>query len=264
MIRTVIVEDERPNQQVLLNYLGDYCPEVEVVAVASTLQEGIDFIKKNNPQLIFLDIKLDAGNSGFDLLKAFNEINFQIIFVTAYDEYIKKALNETEALYYITKPIKISELEIAVAKAKEKIEQQTAATSSTETNGGGAFMSHEDIQALFRRINPNHKIPIPIDKGLELVSINEIIRVEALGNFVQFHFVNRKRITVYQNLTHYERELSDFDFMRVHRSHLINMKKVNSFQNRGKGGMIYMTDNSEIQISASNKKEFLSRLQDLY
>ena len=263
-MRTVIIEDERPNQEVLLNYLGDYCPEVEVVAVASTLKEGIDSIKANRPELIFLDIKLDGGNSGFDLLKAFETINFQIIFVTAYDEYIKKALNETEALYYITKPIKISELEIAVAKAQEKIQQEVNLQTTDNSLSSNTFLSSEAIQALFKRINPNHKIPIPIDKGLELVPIKEIIRVEALGNFVQFHFVNRKRITVYQNLTHYEKELADYDFMRVHRSHLINMKKVNSFQNRGKGGMIYMSDNSDIQISASNKKEFLSRLQNLY
>lgn len=262
MLKTVIVEDETPNQEVLLSYLKAYCPAVEVVAVASTLDEGIKYVRKHEPDLIFLDIKLDGGNNGFDLLNAFEVINFQVIFVTAYDEYIKKALNETEALYYITKPIKISELEVAVEKAKSKIEQQTNSTAApSETKTG---ISPDAIKDLIKRINPNHKIPIPIDKGLELVPINNIVRVEALGNFVQFHFAQRKKITVYQNLTHYEKELEQYNFMRVHRSHLVNMKQVRSFQNRGKGGIIYMSDDSDIQISANNKKDFLQRLQDLY
>lgn len=264
MLRTVIVEDETPNQEVLLSYLKAYCPDVEVVAVASTLDEGIEFVKKQQPDLIFLDIKLDGGNNGFDLLNAFDEINFQVIFVTAYDEYIKKALNETEALYYITKPIKISELEVAVDKAKAKIEQLSKTTDSPTDDSDNAGLSPNAIKDLIKRINPNHKIPIPIDKGLELVPINSIVRVEALGNFVQFHFVERKKITVYQNLTHYEKELQEYNFMRVHRSHLINLKRVQSFQNRGKGGLIYMSDESDIQISANHKKEFLQRLQDLY
>lgn len=264
MIRTVIVEDETPNQEVLLSYLKAYCPEVEVVAVASTLDEGIKYVRKHEPDLIFLDIKLDGGNNGFDLLNAFERIDFQVIFVTAYDEYIKKALNETEALYYITKPIKISELEVAVGKAKKKMEQLTQHTDTASDESDTSNLSPDTIKDLIKRINPNHKIPIPIDKGLELVPINNIVRVEALGNFVQFHFVERKKITVYQNLTHYEKELQAYNFMRVHRSHLINLKRVRSFQNRGKGGLIFMSDESDIQISANHKKEFLQRLQDLY
>ncbi|MEL7020549.1 MAG: LytTR family DNA-binding domain-containing protein [Bacteroidota bacterium] len=260
MIKTVIVEDERPNQEVLMNYLEAYCPDVEVVAVASTLQEGLDKIAAQQPDLIFLDIKLDAGNSGFDLLEKIEAINFQIIFVTAYDEYIKKALNETEALYYITKPIKISELETAVAKAAQKLQ----ILPQTPTVSPAADVTSEQIKALLRQINPERKIAIPIDKGLEFVTITDIIRIEALGNFVQVHLSQRKKLTVYQNLTHYENELTNAQFMRVHRSHLVNLREVKSFQNRGKAGTIFLNDGSEIQISAGNKKEFLQRLQELY
>lgn len=260
MLRTVIVEDERPNQEVLMNYLEAYCPGVEVVDVASTLQEGIDKISKQQPDLIFLDIKLDAGNSGFDLLEKIEKINFQIIFVTAYDEYIKKALNETEALYYITKPIKISELETAVDKAKDKVAEVEDTAESEEAS----TVSSDRIKELLRQINPERKIAIPIDKGLEFVTVTDIIRVEALGNFVQVHLPERKKLTVYQNLTHYEKELENAQFMRVHRSHLVNLREVKSFQNRGKAGTIFLNDGSEIQISAGNKKEFLQRLQDLY
>lgn len=264
MLKTVIVEDERPNQEVLMNYLDAYCPDVKVVDVASTLQEGIDKIKAASPDLIFLDIKLDGGNSGFDLLEAFEEIDFQVIFVTAYDEYIKKALNETEALYYINKPIKISELESAVEKAKEKVVDSALAEDGNTEESSNTRISSADIKDILKQINPERKIAIPIDKGLEFVSVQNIIRVEALGNFVQFFLPDRKRLTVYQNLTHYEKELANAQFMRVHRSHLINLRQVKSFQNRGKAGMIFLTDGSEIQISASNKKEFLQRLQELY
>lgn len=260
MLKTVIVEDERPNQEVLMNYLDAYCPAVEVVDVASTLQEGVDKITAQQPDLIFLDIKLDAGNSGFDLLEKLENINFQIIFVTAYDEYIKKALNETEALYYITKPIKISELETAVEKAKNKVEELTESNENEDSNA----MSPIDLKEILRQINPDRKIAIPIDKGLEFVTVTDIIRVEALGNFVQVHLPDRKKLTVYQNLTHYEKELENAQFMRVHRSHLVNLREVKSFQNRGKAGTIFLNDGSEIQISAGNKKEFLQRLEELY
>lgn len=261
MLKTVIVEDERPNQEVLMNYLEAYCPAVEVVDVASTMQEGMDKITTHQPDLIFLDIKLDAGNSGFDLLEKIEQINFQIIFVTAYDEYIKKALNETEALYYITKPIKISELETAVERAEQKVQEleQVTATENEEPD-----ITSDKIKELLRQINPERKIAIPIDKGLEFVTVTDIIRIEALGNFVQVHLPDRKKLTVYQNLTHYEKELETAQFMRVHRSHLVNLREVKSFQNRGKAGTIFLNDGSEIQISAGNKKEFLQRLQDLY
>ena len=264
-IRAVIVEDEKPNQEVLISYLESYCQHVDVVGVASTLAEGIQAVQTHQPDLVFLDIKLDAGNSGFDLLEAVDSTDFQIIFVTAYDEYTKKALNETEAVYYINKPIKISELETAVEKAGNRLQTLQKSNISDElTSTPSVGVSRDELQNLLRQINPDHKIPLPVGKGLELVPVRQIIRCEALGNFVQFFFLDRKKITVYQNLTHYENELAPYDFMRVHRSHLINLRKVKSFQNRGKGGVILTTDDSEIQISAGKKKEFLERLQEMY
>lgn len=108
-------------------------------------------------------------------------------------------------------------------------------------------------------INPLNKIMLPAKNNYEFIDIHNIIRIQALGNYVQVYSNNNKRYTIYQKLSYYEDRLKDFNFMRVHRSHLINLSLVNTFQKIGRGGFIIMIDESKVQISPNCKQMFLSK-----
>jgi len=248
IINALIVEDEVSNQNVLNTFLKKYCPEVNIAGISGTFNKAIDDIQKYQPNLVFLDIKLDNNYTAFNLLEQLDDLSFFIVFITAYDEYAKKAINETDAVFYITKPVKIAELEEAVQKVKLKL------------NAGE--LPNQDIRQLNSIktiINPVNKIMLPTKSGFEFLDVNDIIRAKALGNHVQIFSVNNKRYTVYQKLSHYEERLKKHNFLRVHRSHLINLGLVNKFQKIGRGGVVIMADDSSVQIAPNYKQTFINR-----
>lgn len=245
-INAVIVEDEVTNQNVLQSLLKQYCPDVNVTKVSSTYKEAIEDITAQSPNLVFLDIKLDHNYTAFDMLDQLNELNFFIVFITAYDEFIKKAINEVDALFYITKPIKISELEKAVEKVKLKLAEGQAPNQDAQT-----------LKSIKTIVNPLNKIMLPTKNGYEFLNVTDIIRIQALGNYVQVFSVNNKRYTVYQKLSYYEDRLKEYNILRVHRSHLVNLAFVNKFNKVGRGGVVMMTDNSKVQIAPGYRQTFI-------
>ncbi len=247
MIKTVIVEDEKPNQEVLVNYLKEYCPQVNVVAIAESIETAKSAIEAFEPDLVFLDIRLKENKTSFDLINEIDPVNFQIIFVTAYDEYSIRAINETQATYYITKPIVIAELE----KAVYKVEERMKAKSGT---------SDKQFEKLYRFLNSNKKIQIPVKDGIELVKSEEIIYCKAFGNYVQVFLKENRKATIYQSLSNFETQLASYNFKRVHRSFIINMDHVKTYKSNNKNGKILMSDGSTIILSAGYKKDFLSTL----
>lgn len=247
-ISTVIVEDELSNQQVLKNILDKYCPDIEVMRISGTYEKAISDINECRPSLVFLDIKLDDNYTAFDLLDQLDDLNVFIVFVTAYDEYAKKAINEVDAIFYISKPVKITELEKAVSKVKLKLK-----------SGDKPNHNLEKLNSIKGIVNPLNKIMFPTKSSFEFVDINNIIRIQALGNYVQVFSAIDKRYTIYQKLSYYEDRLKDHNFLRVHRSHLINLAQVNTFQKSGRGGIVKMKDDSKVQIAPGYKQEFMNK-----
>ena len=246
-LKAIIVEDEEASRITLSNYLLKYCHNVEVLDMADSVQSGLASIKKHQPDVVFLDIEMPYGNA-FDLLESLDEIQFEIIFVTAYRDYAIKALN-LSAAYYILKPIDIDELVSAVNKIEER-----------KKEGEDIFHTKILIDNIKSNSIQHKKIVLPQMDGFEVVNVNEIIRAEADDNYTNFYLTNGKTFLVSKTLKHFDELLCDFDFVRIHKSHLVNLQYITKYV-KGKGGQVRMTDSSYVDVSSSRKKEFLKRFK---
>jgi two-component system, LytTR family, response regulator len=241
----VIIDDEEGARESLANILKNYVPEVEVLGKAASAHEGYDLIKKVSPQLVFLDVEMPNENA-FDLIDKFDSVDFEIIFVTAYDHYAIQAI-KSSALDYLLKPIDIDDLKSAVAKLEYKISQP---------------QKDEQFDLLLDSVNsnkPHKKIAIPESDGLMFVDVNDILRCESDGNYTIIYLKSEKRVVSSKTLGDYAEILKNNEFFRTHRSHLINLNEIHKFV-KGDGGYILMSDKSEVEISRRKKQEFLVRL----
>ena len=246
-LKAIIVEDEEASRITLNNYLNKYCTNVKVLDMADSVQTGLEAIKKHRPDVVFLDIEMPYGNA-FDLLEQLDNIDFEIIFVTAYRDYAIKALN-LSAAYYILKPIDIDELVSAVDKIAERKKE-------------GEDIFHTKI--LMDNIKSNSiqhkKIVLPQMDGFEVVNVNDIIRAEADDNYTNFYLTNGKTFLVSKTLKHFDELLNEFDFVRIHKSHLVNLQYITKYI-KGKGGQVRMSDDSYVDVSPLRKKELLERFK---
>lgn len=247
MLRAIIVEDELHSREALKNLVEEYCPEVTVVAAAPSVEEGICLVNQHKPELVFLDIALNVG-TGFDLLEQVTERSFEVIFTTAYEHYALRAI-KFSAIDYLLKPIDVEELQAAVKKVLSRQE-------ITPYN--------RQIDALLHNLqNHNHRrhtITLATAEGLIFVPVCEIVRLEAMGSYTQFHLANGKKIMVSKHLKEYEQLLNTADFFRIHQSHLINLDEVSQYV-KADGGYVRLKDQTQVKVSASRKEEFLSRMQ---
>lgn len=245
MIRAIIIDDEQESRNTIFNILKNYCSHVTVVAQAANVREGLSVISDLQPNVVFLDIQMPDG-SGFDLLASLPEINFQVIFVTAFDQYALKAIRFS-ALDYILKPVDPQILIEAVNKI-----QVPAINLETVTH---------QISTLLRNNNGFERITLPTLEGLKFINIKDIIRCEADNNYTHFFLNSGKKILVTKTLKEYDESLSGLDFIRVHQSHLVNVKFVDRYI-KGEGGVIVMADGSEVEVSRRRKEGFLNKMME--
>lgn len=243
MIRAVIIDDEKLARDVIANYLGEFCPDVEVVAQASSVKTALAAIQKTSPDLVFLDIEMPDGN-GFDLLNLFEKIDFKIIFITAYSEYAIRAFRFC-ALDYLLKPVKIDELIDAVARVR-----------SAEPRG----ISTEIINSLLsnlRSSSPRQStLIIPNLKGFDVLKVNEIIMCQADGYCTNFILAGNRKVVSSRNLKHFDGLLEDQNFMRVHHSYMVNLDHVTGYTRQGE---ILLSEGLKAFLGDSYKTEFVKR-----
>lgn len=242
-IRTLIVDDEelaRKNMEVLL---ADYCTNVDVVGMAANAREARNFVRDNNIDLMLLDIEMPNG-SGFDLLESIkDEVNFSIIFVTAYHEYALRAF-KFSAVDYLLKPVNPDELTAAIAKVKT-----------------GVNVQRENIEALIENVGHGKnaiagKIALPSMEGLQFVNLDDIIYCESQDNYTQFFLLDGRRIMVSRTIKHFEEALDESQFFRIHRSNIINLKYIDKYV-KGEGGYVVMKQGPRIPVSRRRKDSFL-------
>lgn len=243
-IRSVIVDDEKIARDVLGNYLGKYCPSVELVGQAQHIKEAVPLIRTHKPDLVFLDVEMPYGNA-FDILEACNDMQFETIFITAFSEYSIKALNQS-ASYYILKPIDISELISAVNKV------QNALLKKEETSRTQVLLQN------LKAKSGQEQIMLPTINGFDIIKAESITRMQAKGNFTEIFTVNGNPKLICKFLKHFDEILGD-PFLRIHRSYIINLQYVKSYS-RGTGGYVTMIDGTEIEVSATYKETFLKKL----
>lgn len=240
-MKAVIIDDEEDSRKILASYVQKYCADVEVCGFGESVASGKEAITKYNPDIVFLDIEMPYGN-GFDLLDSFDEVTFDTIFVTAFDHYAIQAFNQS-ASYYLLKPINIDELIKAVDKVKSERVQDNR-------------QQHTQLLLENRRA-VNQKIMLPTMEGFEIVTINTILYCEAADNFTRFHIDGSTTpLMICKTLKHFEEILKDHRFVRIHRSYLINPDYVIRYA-KGKGGMVTMKNNTELEVSAEKKQQFL-------
>ena len=250
-IRTIIVDDEKGARESLAKMAEKYCPHIEVIAKADSMKTAYEAINELHPDLVFLDIEMPNGNA-FDLLEKFNEIDFEIIFTTAYDHYAIKAI-KFSAIDYILKPIDPEELVQAVNRLENKVGQKE--------------LLNKKFTALLSNLKPENKIKkvaVIEGDGIMFVNISEIIRCEAANNFALFILTDKREVVGTRSLSEYEQLLSEENFMRVHRAHLINLNHIKKFkQIKGEGGTVIMIDDSKVEVSRRSKQELLERMSSI-
>lgn len=206
-------------------------------------------IQDLKPGLVFLDVQM-GDQTGFDLLQQIDEIDFEVIFITAHEKYAVQAFRFS-AFDYLLKPVDRNELLTAIEKLKEKFSQQEQ-SQKIET----LFHNLKSLNGASRRIS------IPTGNGLLFPEVNEIVRCESDINYTHIFLKDRQKITVSRTLKEFEELLSDCNFFRIHNSHLINLSFIKSYQ-KGKGGMVTLTDNTQIEVSVRRKEQFLKRIAEM-
>jgi two-component system LytT family response regulator len=246
-IRAMIVDDEEGARESLSNILEKYVDGVKIVAKADSIAMAMEKIKKYEPELVFLDIEMPFG-SGFELLERMKPVQFDIIFVTAYDHYALKAI-KFSALDYLLKPVDIDELKKAISKHKKKDVQDTAESYQN-------LIDNQQLEG------DNKKLAIPDSSGIMFVKIRNIIRCESDGNYTKIFLVGGKKILASKTLGEYESMLEGDGFYRIHRSHLINMSHLKKY-NKGDHSCVELSDGTVCDVSRRKKSGFLEALDNL-
>jgi two-component system LytT family response regulator len=249
MIPTIIIDDEKRGRNILSQLLQKHCNNVEVVALAESATQAKELVALHKPDLLFLDVEMPK-QTGFDFLQSIKEKNFAVIFVTAHDQYAVKAF-KFSALDFLLKPIDVDDLKNAVQKAEEKIR------TSKPSEQLDVLKHH--LKNLY---NPFDKIGIPTYDGISFAAIHDIVRMEADVNYTNVFLATGEKYISSKSLKEFDDLLAELNFFRVHKSHLINLIHIKSYQ-KGDGGVVTLSDNSRVEVSRRHKDEFLARLSKL-
>ncbi len=248
-LRAVIVEDEKHSRETLKSLLIEFCVDIEVVAMASSVDEAVSMIKSLKPDVVFLDIELQTG-TGFDVLDQVFLLNFEVIFTTAFEQYAIKAV-KFSSLDYLLKPIDLEELQKAIGKARIKKNQEVYKKQL------------ETLMLNLKQQKPKlNKICLATSDGFEFINVNDIIYCKAEGSYTAFILKKSEKLLVSKHLKEYENLLLEQDFMRVHNSFLINLKEVKKYI-KSDGGYIIMNNNDTVSISRSKKDDFIDVISTL-
>lgn len=236
-MKAVIIDDEPKVRTHLKNLLAKYCRQVEVIGEAGNAYTGGDLIQESKPDLVFLDIQMPKG-SGFDLLASLGAYEFDVIFVTGYDQYAIQAV-KCSALDYLLKPVKSAELIEAVAKAennkrKDQIGKQIANLHNILQN------PHKN----------DHRIAIPFEKDFCFINLSEVIRLEASRNYTKIFLEGNKKMLTSKGIGFYDEILSGYGFIRCHQSHLVNREFIKNLHNGKVVFELILADGYSVPISS--------------
>ena len=246
-LRAIIVDDEANCLKMLEWELSDRCPEVEIIRVCSTGKAGLMAIKEEQPDIIFLDIEMPYLN-GFEVLELVPEVNFDVIFTTAYDKFAIRAF-KSSAIDYLLKPIDGDDLRIAVDKVIEKRKRSTPST---------------DVKFLLQQLedaknNKIRRIALPTFEGLTFVQTDEIIYCQSDNNYCNVVLKEGRKMLISKTLKEVEEMLSSDQFFRVHNSFFVNLKEVSNYV-KADGGALIMTNGDEVRVSRSRKDRLMELL----
>lgn len=247
-VKVIIVDDERAARRVLAGYIERYCPELELIGEADQITTAKTMIECLRPDLVFLDVEMPGG-SGFDLLDQLADLNFAVIFVTAFDQYAIQAINHG-ASYYLLKPLSIDDLIDAVKKYLNE-------TSNANYALRNKIISENVVQT----DSQQRRLVLPLIDGFEVVRVADVVHCTAHDNFSDIFLTDGRKRMICRTLKFYEDLLTGDGFMRVHKSHLINLKHVTKYLKSG-GGSVILMDGTEVPLSPQKKDLFLKYFEN--
>ncbi len=238
-LRVILVDDEPLSIDTTLLLINEHCPDIEIVGVADGVEKGKQLIEAKKPDLVFLDIEMGDG-TGFDLLASLSQISFQVVFITAYNQYAIRAF-EFSALDYLLKPYPVDQLVAAVEKAKQTVDVKSYL---------------QQLEVLVENMKEIKKLSIPTQSGIEVLDIGEILYMKADSNYTIFVTEGNKEILASKTLKHYQEQMDSEDFFRIHHSYLVHKKYVNEiFQ---KSHKVSLTNGLVLPVSFRKMKHFTS------
>lgn len=246
MIRTLIIDDEKNNRQLIADLLKKHIPNVGVVGEADGVKSGIAAIEQFSPELVLLDIMMEDGNA-FDLLNQLGKIDFKIIFITAYEEYALKAI-KFSALDYLLKPVILTELKLAIEKAEKQL----------------VVDLQLQLKELSNNLKPNKKKRIVLHSAdkLQLIAVSDIIRCEAERNYCLFFLSGGKKIMVSGPMKDFVDILTEQGFFRIHKSHLVNLTYIDTYI-KADGGSVILTDGTQLPVAMRKKNQLIELFKKL-
>ncbi|MFT5857998.1 MAG: two-component system LytT family response regulator [Flavobacteriaceae bacterium] len=247
MKKVLIIDDENRTRSLIAKMIDSFGFDVEAIPDGENVQSGIKAIEKHNPDIVFLDIQMPDG-TGFDVIRSIENKNFEVIFITAHEEFAIKAI-KFSALDYLLKPVDAGELKSALEKALELVGDENSSPQFDAL--------HSNIQKGEKR-----RLVLKTQESVHVVDLDQIIRCEADRNYTSFFLLDNKRILVSKTLKEYETLLSSHNFLRVQQSHLINVDYVDRYDKKN-GGAVVMKDGSEVPLSPAKREVFFKRLENL-
>ncbi|HET6252533.1 MAG TPA: LytTR family DNA-binding domain-containing protein [Puia sp.] len=244
-INTVIIEDEEKSVYVLRELLRQSAPDIEVTGISGHIEKAVRLIEENAPRLVFLDIRIGDG-LGFDVLRRLQKRDFELICLTAYDNYALEAFRYS-AVDYLLKPIGMQELEEALQRVRRRLDRQST------SDGIGTLLYNLSGQ-------PNRKIRILTSQGFDFVDPEDIVWCQSNGTYTVFHLTDGSKHTSSRNLGYFEDLLCTGDFCRIHYNAIVNMRQIKRYV-KGRGGYVIMNDETELEVAQRRKAEFLQRLK---
>lgn len=251
MIKAILIDDEQLSRNTLKKMLDLYCPVVEVIGEFENAVTATAGLQSIQPDLVFLDVAM-PGKSGIDFLRSLEQIDFEVIFVTAHDKYILQAIRFA-AVDYLQKPVEKNQLTTAVQNAEKRVTQKILS---------------QQLQTFLYNLKPKTnqqemQLCIPSLKGFQVVQVSDIIYCEAENTYTAIHFKDGKKMLASRQLLDYELMLQDLQFFRIHKSYLVNMKHIKEYQ-KGEGGFVVTSNNQTLEVSRRKKEGFLEKMKELY
>lgn len=240
MIKALVIDDETVAAQVLQLMIERHVPQITELRVVTTIAEAKELLRSFKPNIVFLDIVMPEAN-GFEFLTSLDAVDFEVIFTTAYDEYAIRAFRFS-AFDYLLKPIDAEDLQAAVVRFVEKKQQLNQSTQ----------LLHNLINNLQKKNETDFKLAIPSVTGTMFFATADIIRLESTGNYTRIYLNNQPEYLSSKTLKHYADILLQYNFLRIHKSHLINKKFITGYYNEG---AVALTTNEVLPVSRQRRQE---------
>ncbi|HEY1040271.1 MAG TPA: response regulator [Bacteroidia bacterium] len=246
MIKAIIIDDEERARILLKGMLNEFIKDIEILSECADLPSGVKAIKKHNPDLVFLDIEM-PGHSGLELLDFFNEneVNFDIIFTTAYNQYAIKAF-KLSAIDYILKPIELEELQSSVERYRSKQRKNQL-----------------DYKVLKENFNSSlsQRIAVPSGNSIKFIEVKDIMYLKADSSYSEMYFTDGTKLIVSRTLKNFEEVLTlDNGFFRCHKSYLVNIQFISDYV-KSDGGYVVLKNGTNITISPERTNELMEMMK---